>query len=92
MNAYLSSYGPSFETPGKQARKAWEDDRRAKIIGKSRISVKLSNLTVTVQGNKASAKFKQDYSADTLNISSRKTLDLVKTGDSWLIVRESTGG
>ncbi len=92
MAAYLNSYGPSFDPPGKMERKAWEQDRRLKITSKSRISVKLSNLSVSVQGNKASAKFKQDYNADTLNISSRKTLELNKSGERWQIVREYTGG
>ncbi|MGH8857716.1 MAG: tetratricopeptide repeat protein [Polaromonas sp.] len=91
VTAYLSSYGQNFAPPGMQARKAWEDDRRARIVGKSRISVKLSNLSVAVQGGKATAKFKQDYSADSLNISSRKTLDLAKVGERWVIVKESTG-
>jgi hypothetical protein len=44
-----------------------------------------------VQGNKATARFRQDYSADTLNVTSRKTLELIKSGDQWLIVQESTG-
>ena len=92
MNAYLASYGPSFEPPGRLARKAWEEERRAKITGKSRISVKLSGLSVAVKGSKASAKFKQDYSADSLNISSRKTLEMAKMGDRWVIVKESVGG
>ena len=91
MNAYLSSYGQNFEPPGKQARKAWKEVRRARIVGKSRISVKLSSLAVSVQGSKATAKFKQDYSGDALNISSRKTLDLAKAGERWVIVKESTG-
>ncbi|NMM05827.1 tetratricopeptide repeat protein [Polaromonas sp.] len=91
MNTYLASYGPSFDPPGKQIRKAWEEDRRARIVGKSRISVKLSNLTVSVQGKKATAKFKQDYSADALHVSSRKTLELTKAGERWVIVKESTG-
>ncbi|WP_341902983.1 tetratricopeptide repeat protein [Polaromonas sp. YR568] len=92
MPAYLASYSTSFDPPGNMDRKAWEQDRRLKITGKSRITVKLSNLSVSVQGNKASAKFKQDYSADTLNISSRKTLELSKSGARWQIIRESTGG
>jgi tetratricopeptide (TPR) repeat protein len=91
MNSYLASYGPSFDPPGKQLRKAWEEDRRARIVGKSHISVKLSNLTVSVQGDKATAKFKQDYSADALHVSSRKTLELAKAGERWVIVKESTG-
>ena len=92
MSAYLASYGANFDTPGTQPRKAWEDSRRARIVGKSRISVKLSNLSVAVQGSKATAQFKQDYSADSLNISSRKTLDLAKVNDRWVIVKESSGG
>jgi tetratricopeptide (TPR) repeat protein len=92
MSAYLGSYGPNFDTPGTQPRKAWEESRRARIVGKSRISVKLSNLSVAVQGNKATARFKQDYSADSLNVSSRKTLDLAKVSDRWVIVKESSGG
>ena len=88
---YLGSYGTDFDTPGNQPRKAWEADRRARIVGKSRISVKLSNLSVAVQGSKAVAKFKQDYSANSLNVSSRKTLDLAKVGERWVIVKESTG-
>ena len=89
--AYLGSYGPTFDTPGNQPRKVWEADRRARIVGKSRISVKLSNLSVAVQGGKAIAKFKQDYSANALNVSSRKTLELTKVGERWVIVKESTG-
>jgi tetratricopeptide (TPR) repeat protein len=92
MAGYLASYGANFDPPGSQARKAWEEDRRAKITGKSRISVKLSNVAVSVQGNKATARFKQDYNADSLNVSSRKTLDLARVGERWVIVRESSGG
>jgi hypothetical protein len=36
-------------------------------------------------------KFRQSYRADALSVSSRKTLDMVKTGDQWQIVKESTG-
>ncbi len=92
MAAYLAAYGKDFDTPGNQTRKAWEEERRSRIVGKSRISVKLSNVSVAVKGSKATAKFKQDYSADSLNVSSRKTLDMAKAGERWLIVRESTGG
>ena len=91
VSGYLGAYGKDFDTPGSQARKAWEEDRRARIVGKSRISVKVDDLVVSGSGAKATAKFKQTYAADSLNITSRKTLDLVKVGDRWVIVRESTG-
>ena len=91
MTAYLGAYGKEFNPPGKQSRSAWEQERRNRIVGKSNISVKLENLHVTVNANKAVAKFRQDYHANSLAVSSRKTLDLVKTGDRWLIIKESTG-
>ena len=90
MAGYLGSYGKEFDPPGSVGRKTWEEDRRSRIMGKSSISVKLSDLAVSVNGGKAVVRFKQAYSADSLNVSSRKTLELVKAGDSWVIVREST--
>ena len=92
MKAYLGAYGKDFSPPGRQSRSAWEKERESRIVGKSRISVKLSNLQVSVQGDKATVRFQQAYSADALNVSSRKTLDLVQQQGRWTIVRESTGG
>lgn len=92
MAQYLAAYDKNFETPGQQSRSAWEQDRRLRIVGKSRISVDLLELQVSAKGNRAVAKFRQDYKADALAILSRKTLELVKTGDRWLIVKESSGG
>ena len=91
VNGYLAAYAKDFDTPGSQSRKNWEEDRRARIVGKSSISVKLNDLVITSNGTKATAKFKQTYIADSLNVSSRKTLELVKSGERWVISRESTG-
>ena len=91
MSGYLGSYGKEFNPPGSKSRKLWEEDRRSRIVGKSSISVRVNELEVSVSGAKAVAKFRQAYSADALNVSSRKTLELVKAGDRWVIVRESTG-
>ena len=91
MGSYLGAYGKEFDPPGRMSRTAWEAERRARIMGKSHISVQISELSVAVHGDKAVAKFRQAYSADALKVSSRKTLDLVKSGDRWKIVRESTG-
>ncbi len=91
MSAYLGAYASSFAPPGGQARKAWESDRRARIEPRTRIGVDVSDLEVTVNADKATARFRQDYTSDTLNVTSRKTLEMVKSGSRWLIVRESTG-
>jgi tetratricopeptide (TPR) repeat protein len=91
VKGYLASYGKDFTPPGSMSRSAWEEERRQRIISKSKISVRLENLTVTASANTAVAKFRQDYKANGLSVSSRKTLDLVKNGDRWQIVKESTG-
>jgi tetratricopeptide (TPR) repeat protein len=90
MGDYLGAYGKDFDAPG--GRKAWEEERKKRILGKNKISVKLSNVVVNVTGNTAKARFKQDYDADTLSVSSTKTLSLAKVGERWVIVRESSGG
>jgi len=92
MTRYLAAYGKDFDPPGSQSRKAWEEERRVRIVGKSRITLKLTDMRIEVEGNKARARFRQDYDADTLSVTSRKTLELVKAGDRWVIVKESTGG
>jgi tetratricopeptide (TPR) repeat protein len=92
MNSYLGAYAKNFATPKNQARSVWEEERRARIVGKSRISVKVSDMVAKTSGNTATVKFRQTYDADALQTSSRKTLELTKVGDRWLIAKESTGG
>jgi tetratricopeptide (TPR) repeat protein len=91
MSGYLKAYSPQFTPSGKQSHSAWEKDRHERIMGKSHISVKLSELKIEVNGDKAVAKFRQAYKADSLSVSSHKTLDLSKVNSHWLITRESTG-
>lgn len=92
MSGYLGAYAKDFATPKNQARKTWEEERRDRIVGKSRISVKVSDIVTKSSGNNATVKFRQDYAADALATSSRKTLELHKVGDRWLISKETTGG
>lgn len=92
VRAYLAAYGKDFDPPGSMNRSDWEEERRQRITSKSKITVKLENLTVTAPANNtAVARFRQDYKANGLSVSSRKTLELVKVGDRWQIVKESTG-
>jgi tetratricopeptide (TPR) repeat protein len=90
MDNYLAAYGKDFDAPG--GRKSWEEERKKRILGKNKISVKLSGMSIAVTGNTAKARFKQDYDADALSVTSTKTLNLVKAGDRWVIVKESSGG
>jgi ketosteroid isomerase-like protein len=89
VKGYLAAYGKEFATPSGTSRSAWEEERRQRITSKSKISVKLENLSVSVTGHKATVKFRQDYKANELAVSSRKALELAKSGDRWVIIRES---
>jgi tetratricopeptide (TPR) repeat protein len=89
MDGYFAAYARDFN--GGKTRKAWEEDRRARITGKRSISVALSDVKVSVKGNKASVRFHQEYKADSLNVSSGKRVDMVRSGNTWLIVKESAG-
>ncbi len=92
MGGYLGAYTPDYATGGK-SHKAWEEDRRARIVPRKHIAVEVSDLRVSVNGDKAQAHFKQTYESDTLTTSGHKTLDLVRTpSGKWLIKQESVGG
>lgn len=92
MKAYLAAYASNFEVPAGASRAGWEDERRQRIVGKSDIDVQVQQLQVSVDGDKAVARFLQLYKADALHIRSRKTLNLQQQGDVWRITREAVGG
>ena len=90
LDGYFGAYAHDF-TGGGKGRKVWEQERRDRIASKHSIAVHLSDIKVDVNGNKATVRFHQDYKADSLNISSGKRVELVRSGNNWLIVKESAG-
>ncbi len=90
--AYLAAYASDFATPPGSSRQRWEETRRLRITEKSSIRVDISNLTVSVAGDNATARFRQAYVADHVRANSSKTLGLRRVDGRWLIVRETTGG
>ena len=91
MSAYYASYTGDF-TGQARSHKAWEEDRRNRIATRKHIRVEISELKVTVNGDKATARFRQAYESDALSTSGHKSLDLVKAGGKWVIRQESVGG
>lgn len=91
VERYLAAYAPDFTPARGQTRERWEADRRARITGKSRISVGIEGLVISIQGTSASAQFRQVYRADALTETDRKTLELQRVGPRWLIRKESAG-
>lgn len=92
MAAYLAAYAGDF-TGQAASHKAWEQERRDRIASKKSIHVALSDLKISVSGDKATARFRQRYESDALSTTSRKTLELARTGaGKWVIRREANGG
>lgn len=91
VKAYLGFYGSDFQPPKGASRKEWEEERRARIGDKGRITVKIEAPRVSVNGNTATVKFRQAYTSDRLTASGRKTLVLVKRGGKWQIKQENAG-
>jgi len=90
MKAYLAAYASDFDTPKGMSRKAWEQEREQRIAGKGgKISVSVDNPVVTINGDKAIAKFRQHYKATGLSSSTTKTLVMVRSGSKWLIQEEN---
>ncbi|MBR7798819.1 L,D-transpeptidase family protein [Undibacterium fentianense] len=89
--AYLAHYAKDFQTPNGESRKSWMEERRARIEGKGKISVKIDTPTIQIEGNLATVKFRQNYQSGALVASSRKTLVMVKQDGKWLIKQEKTG-
>ncbi|MBA5690169.1 L,D-transpeptidase Cds6 family protein [Rugamonas apoptosis] len=91
VDGYLGYYANEFEPPKGLSRKAWADERRARIAGKGRIHVEIATPEVDVHGNTAKVTFRQTYESDRLTARSRKTLVLIKNGGKWQIKQESSG-
>lgn len=92
MGSYLGAYSDKFDPPGQQSRKAWEGERRDRIVSKHSISVDVSDFDVKISDGKATVSFRQNYKAGSLVANGRKTLGMVRQGERWLITHEKSGG
>lgn len=89
MPRYLAAYASSFTPADRMSRHKWESDRRSRIVSKKTISVTVNQLNIALHGDKATVRFQQIYESDNFKGNSRKTLEMVKQGQLWLIVRET---
>ena len=89
MGQYLAAYATSFDPPGNMSRKAWEEERRVRIVGKRTIRVDVSQFRIRIKGDQAQAQFVQQYDSDSFKGRSTKNLSLVKEKGRWLISSES---
>ena len=91
VKSYLAAYASNFSTPKGMPRKAWEEERNDRIAGKSgKISVTYDEPQITINGDKATAKFRQHYKASGISSSATKSLTLIRSGNKWLIKEENS--
>lgn len=88
VDGYLSFYSAQFEVPGALSRDAWASQRKQRIGGKNNIEVTIENLSIKLEGDKATATFNQTYKADTYSDKTKKTLRLKKEAGGWKITSE----
>lgn len=87
---YLNHYARQFST-GAQDFNNWSVQKRAVNAGKTKVQVKLSNLSVfryPGKDNMVVVTFDQDYRSNNLNNQMRKRQYWMQEGDSWKIVYE----
>ena len=60
-NAHLKFYADKFIPEAPLDKAVWLKQRKETLATSSKVELKLDALRVTCDGNKASAKFKQDF-------------------------------
>ena len=91
-DGYLGHYASDFKTPSGEPRGEWEKARRERIAAAKSISVTVESPKVTMRdAQQASVSFRQTYKSDKLTSKNRKTLELVKVDNRWLIREEKAG-
>lgn len=89
--AYAAFYAPTFQPETGLSREDWAQLRQGRISKPKAISVEVGDLRVRVEGQKtAFAEFRQTYSSDVYQDITDKVLEFTRSGDKWLIQRETS--
>ena len=91
VKGYISHYASDFQTPKGMTRKAWEAERTQRIDKPGKIQISISDIKISLSDNKATVRFRQQYTSATLKSSAGKTMVFVKSGGKWLIQQERVG-
>ena len=91
INRYLDSYSEHFSPADGSSIAKWKEQRHQRIVGRASIVVSLRDLKVSVDGDKATAQFRQYYASGALKTTTRKTLRLQREKGQWRITHEGTG-
>ncbi len=92
LPAYVAAYAPEF-SGARASHKAWEKERRSRIVPRKRIEVSLADVSIRIDGDRAFARFQQSYASDILKSTDQKILELGRDASGkWLIRSETVGG
>ena len=91
MDRYLDAYSDHFSPADGSSLAKWKEQRRQRIVGRTTIVVTVRDLKVTVDGDKATAQFRQYYASGALKTTTRKTLRMQREKGQWRITHEGTG-
>jgi tetratricopeptide (TPR) repeat protein len=91
LPGYFAAYAPNFKPEKGMSLASWKDQRRARISDKAKITVKVHDMAVQINGDKATARFRQHYISGPLDFDGPKTLQMQRENGKWLIVREIVG-
>ena len=89
LNAYIAHYHPAFSNKGKSLS-GWKAYKGRLNKRNRKISVRVSDVRIKVDGQKARVYFRQRYRSDTFRSSSYKILEFRKNGGAWKIFRENS--
>jgi tetratricopeptide (TPR) repeat protein len=90
--AYFAFYASDFHPPRGTSRSAWEKSRHERISKPKSIQVEIINPKASFTDTRhAKVSFRQSYHSDAIKSTTTKTLEMVKTGEKWLIKQEYVG-
>lgn len=89
IDTYIGLYHPDFESNGKN-RSQWKAYKARLNRKYARISVGVRSLRVSVDGDTATATFRQRYRSDAFKSNGYKKLELKRENGDWKILREES--
>ena len=89
LNDFIAHYHPGFSNKGKSLSD-WKTYKGRLNRKNRKIAVRISDVRVRVNGEKARVYFRQRYRSDTFRSSSYKILECRKKDGRWKIFRENS--
>ncbi len=90
---YIEAYVPGYATARHPETEQWQQWRISRILRPQHIELEIENLEILLapdSNGSAVATFVQHYRADTYADKVIKVLELIPSGETWLITQEKT--